>query len=446
MTSANPTDVGPGSRAYTSVADALDGLDLSLDGRYKAGRLIAQVATDARAMIEVAREARKSGFSPRLVRAILSRGHLLADRVRRGEDIGAALVKGRASPEGTRSVHGGREVIKRGGKWVPYNATTAQDADAPETNPAPGKRPRAPGDRSAEIDPEIRERFKALKARAKKAGIRVKGAVHPEHTHADLDKLAKRIEQHEAARTKYKGSDGGRKGHGKAAEPAPEPEGGKPAQDEGIGAINPSAERTAHTPPTEPHAQHALKQEIATLEAQLKDLKSRLGSPQERGMFSQLKDELKAVSLEPSPEAVAWVKNRIGAFFAIVTGAALGAAVAGPAGAMGGAIFGATSRVRKAVPPPPPPPPKRSPRRPAPRPSRQPNQHGHRDGLIPGQVLDVRPCHADRGPVTVKDRGCFELGGRLVKGNHALLSDLYGRKNHGMTVRRYFSLIESEVQ
>lgn len=68
------------------------------------------------------------------------------------------------------------------------------------------------------------------------------------------------------------------------------------------------------------------------------------------------------------------------------------------------------------------------------------NEYGHRDGLEPGMILHPRDRHADAGPIEVLDDGRFKLGDDIIKGPHALLTQLYGTANHRTTARRYFKL------
>jgi hypothetical protein len=96
----------------------------------------------------------------------------------------------------------------------------------------------------------------------------------------------------------------------------------------------------------------------------------------------------------------------------------------------------AAAKSMRPVPPPPPP-------RFGMRKARAPhpvNEHGHRDKLEPGMLLHPRERHAERGTIEVLTDGRFRVGDNVVKGGHALLTDLYGSADHRMTVRRYFKL------
>lgn len=67
------------------------------------------------------------------------------------------------------------------------------------------------------------------------------------------------------------------------------------------------------------------------------------------------------------------------------------------------------------------------------------NKYGHRDNLEPGMILKTRERHGSVD-VTVLDGGRFKVSDEIYKGNHDLLTALYGKRDHRMTARRYFKL------
>jgi len=68
---------------------------------------------------------------------------------------------------------------------------------------------------------------------------------------------------------------------------------------------------------------------------------------------------------------------------------------------------------------------------------------GHRDNLQPGMELAIRKAHCrteSDETVAVLDDGCFGWNGKTYQNGNQLLKAIYGKKDHRMTVRRYFGL------
>ena len=83
------------------------------------------------------------------------------------------------------------------------------------------------------------------------------------------------------------------------------------------------------------------------------------------------------------------------------------------------------------------------------RPRRPKNRYGHRDNIVPGQILTIRKSHfRDMGDnfVTALNGGLFKFNDSIFKSGNSLLTDLYGKSDHRMTVRRYFGLESDESQ
>jgi hypothetical protein len=75
---------------------------------------------------------------------------------------------------------------------------------------------------------------------------------------------------------------------------------------------------------------------------------------------------------------------------------------------------------------------------------RELNEHGHMDGLVPGQKLELRDRHKSAGAggthVKVLAGGKFEHKGKVYDGGWNMLSAIHGNNTHNTTVRRYFKL------
>lgn len=223
-------DTSGGGKTHPDVEDAARTMGLDAERTRVARSLIGQVAHDSREMLGIAKAAREAGFNPYEVREILRRGNILRDRVRRGEDIGISqedIAKG-------HKLHG--HLVERVGPSGKKRWMRPTDADAGEGGPKKGskgdqeeepkKKPKAgakakkedePDPRTRAPHPEVSARFDVLRDRAKKLGKKIKGDRKPHGgtTHDHLDRLEEQIGNHEKARAKYEGSDGGRNGKAK---------------------------------------------------------------------------------------------------------------------------------------------------------------------------------------------------------------------------------------
>ena len=260
-------------------------------------------------------------------------------------------------------------------------APTRPGVAAPAPGAALGGPPATPV-----ADPSVVQRHRQIAAHAKAHGVTVSGKVKPGHTHDHLDGLERRVNDHLAAKHGTTGGVGPapslpptRPGAMGSPVPLPAPADAPPV----VGAPPRGAPGAAATPPGSPvvpgtvpapplpasagpgadvtpappgkskplgpHEAHAMQQRINELEGQLDAAKPKMTQPYHKQVYNELRADAADVRKRPSPEAEAWLGNRIKAFLAFLTGAAVGVAVAGVAGPAAGVAAGgfATSRMLK---------------------------------------------------------------------------------------------------
>ena len=159
---------------FASAEDAASTLGLIQTDRLRAERLIHQIAEQEREAYDVAREVARGNWPAVVQKAIVERGIQLRSR--------RSFSKGKALPEGSKRKHGGKPVVKRGGKWVP---DTQPGAAAAEEGPKGRSKAAKPGKNQGDVG----ERFRQMRQKAKEHGYRVTGKLHDKLGHDHLDRL-----------------------------------------------------------------------------------------------------------------------------------------------------------------------------------------------------------------------------------------------------------------
>ena len=296
---------------FASIDDAVRTLGLVPRHAQTAKKLIGEVAEDVRNLMGIAKAAREAGIPQEAIPELLRRGIALhyRNKVMNGEIVKAA------APEGTRSTHGGKPVIKRGGEWVPDTkggpdhakpVTTKKDGDA-KHDPNEKRDGKTAADRHAD-----------LVQRAKAAGKTIHGKFDADkHGHEHMDALETQLKQHIAnGLAKPGGADSS------ASDDAPPPSKGAS-----------STPDMGHTRPEAPHQKQALQQQVHDITDQLKQIKGRLDSAHQKAMYKELTDDAKGVLKDPSPQSLQWLSHRTASFIALVTGVAGEATQGRPLGA-----------------------------------------------------------------------------------------------------------------
>lgn len=370
-----PPEHRPGRHYFSSIDDAAGTLGLNPVQEGLAGRLIGQVAKDAREALSVAKAAREGGIPAAAIPELLRRGMDIGHRHRMDQ-----MEKGRGKPVGTHSKQGGIEVVKQAdGQWVPAKGGKKaaakvkgkqrsvggapgekappslgglSDGRAPKAKAKPkakkpkaqGKQPKSIGDlgdgrepgsgsKDDKAHPDVEARYAGIQAKAKAAGKKVEGDVHGAHGHEHMDQLDRNLDTHIAG-----GADPA------DAVPLPKDLGAQPAQEEA--PTDDEGRPVGHDEPGTPHEEHRLLQQVHDLTDKLDAVEKRLDSPHQKGMFNELQDEAKATEKKPSPQAVKHLDTRILSFIAMITGIALGAAVSGDiSGALAGGTHGKATKV-----------------------------------------------------------------------------------------------------
>lgn len=343
----SPPEHYPGQSSFAGIADATTDLGLDQVQERVAHFMLDQIVDDTANMMDMARKGADAGIPAPAVRELLSRGMHLAYQAQQGK-----LVKGAAAPEGTRSVHGGRNVIKRGNKWVADRSDNEKPGPEkgtkkkPKAATAPAKtdspKPEAKAEAKAE-GPDPRgtphSRLLDLQSKAAKHGkkLSAKNFDPKKLTHEHIDQLEHKLT--EAIMKKDEKPE-----EAPAKEEAAPAESEAPAKDENL---TDSGRPTGHDTPAQPHEQHRLAQEAHDLNAKLDEVKGRLDSPHTKGMHAELVKEGKQIAKDPSPQAVQWHKTRVLSFLALVTGVAAGAALGADVtgGAMAGGVQGKNTKV-----------------------------------------------------------------------------------------------------
>lgn len=256
-----------GERAYSNPKEAARALGLSQSQEQIAERLMEDFVADIKGQYEIAREAFEADIPAPAVQAILRRGQYMRYR-------SEALAKSKAMPEGTKSKHGGKPVVKRGGKWVP---DTKGGGGKGAEDPKKGKK--------GHPDGSVSERFEALKKLAAHHKINVKGDLRDDHDHKHLDKLEDRLNEQIGKKKK----DSSEK------------------------------EKKARPSPDTPNGKQALQQEVGDLMDKLSGVQHRIDDDHQP-MFERLIKEGKDVAKNPSGEAISWFESRVNSFVHLATG------------------------------------------------------------------------------------------------------------------------------
>lgn len=161
-----------GGRYFISAGEAAATLGLGPGAQQTAREMIYDLATEARSAADVVREITERGWTTQVTRGILDSAMTLRSR-----NSWSVIGKSVPLPEGTVRTHGGEQVIKRGGKWVPIGAGRGGD----------------PAENSGQVDPEVAATYRDLSARAKRAGYRVTGSLNPGVTSEHLTNLERAI-------------------------------------------------------------------------------------------------------------------------------------------------------------------------------------------------------------------------------------------------------------
>ena len=256
-----------GEKAHVSAQEAALSLGLDQSRAQIAERLIEDVVADIRGQYEIVKEAFEADIPSPAVKAILRRGQYM-----RYKD--QALAKSKGMPEGTRSKHGGKAVVKRGGKWMPDTKGGGGGAE-PDKGKKKGKGP----------DPAVSKRYQALKDSAAHHKINIKGDLADHHDHKHLDKLESMLHDKIGKRKKESTESE------KKSRPAPDSAQGK----------------------------QSMQQEVGDVIDKLSNVQHRIDEDHQP-MFDRLMKEGKDVSKNPTGEAVDWYESRVDSFVKLATG------------------------------------------------------------------------------------------------------------------------------
>jgi len=330
----NHTPSDPVAGEFSSVEDAASAFGLDAEKTRIVESLIGDVVKDVRDMVLVAKAAREAALPSVVVPELIRRGVRLRERLNKSLSF---IAKGKSLPIGSERSWGGRTYVKGSdGKWKQKGKGSDKGTDdKPKPKPnteekeekvaddkggksasgddkkdddKKGKKDKPKGgdaggkeaDNKGGEDESEADRFERIKQEAKDAGINVTGELKDHHDHKHLDRLEARIKK-KAAQQAQAGAE----------------------QEDGANPMDVAPSRPeGHDSPVQPHEVHRLQQEVHDLRVQLAQIKDRLDSPHQKGMYRQLDQESKEVAKDPSPQALSWLGDRINAFVTLVTGLA----------------------------------------------------------------------------------------------------------------------------
>lgn len=266
--------VDRGGKFYSDPREAAQSLGMDVNRTQVAERLIEMVASDARDMYGVATLAQEAGIPDPAVRAILRRGQQMSFRNQ--------ISKAKAAPEGTRSTHGGKKVVKQGGKWLPVKG--GGGSEKKETKGKNGKKKKIAA-KVKGVHPDVKARFAGIQAQARRHKVKITGDLKDHHDHEHMDALQGKLDDHVK---------------GKAAEAD-------------------KKEKADRKSPDDAQGKQAMQQEVGDLVDKLKGVEHRIDDDH-RPMYDRLLGEAKSITKAPTGAALDWYEKRVDSFIHLATG------------------------------------------------------------------------------------------------------------------------------
>jgi hypothetical protein len=237
-----------GRHNFATIDDAANTLGLTAEKGRIAGKLIREVAEDARDLLSVSKSAREAGIPKPAIIELIRRGMDLRERLdidagylakaapvppppKKGKAKGKPEPVGQGSPIGTVKRHRESGLDHRkvaDGKWEPVKGPNGKPGEKPGAPPKNGGKPDLATLRGGKT---AKDRFKDITNNAKAAGKRIHGDFDDEkHSHLHMDHLENQLKEHIA------------NGLSQSATPDAPPEGEQPGGKPPFGAQLPGAQ------------------------------------------------------------------------------------------------------------------------------------------------------------------------------------------------------------